>query len=60
MYTEIKLKRNGGFTGGAMAYIEGMPSGLQQPPQYVSKNLKIILNVCYILMVLNAYLKIIL
>jgi hypothetical protein len=40
-----------------MAYIDE-PSGLQLlPPPNVLKNLKMILNVCYILMVLYAYLE---
>jgi hypothetical protein len=39
----------------SVAYIGG-PSGLQ-PPRNVSKKQKIILNVCYILLMLYSYLE---
>jgi hypothetical protein len=43
----------------AVSYIGGVPSA-PPPPEVFKKNLKIILNVCYILIVLYAYLEIIL
>jgi hypothetical protein len=43
----------------AVTYRGGVPTGLQSS-RNVSKNVKIILNVCYILMMIYAYLEIIL